>query len=203
MKKIVVFDFDKTLTYVDTILPFFKFCAKKDIKYPFKLGSYYALMVLAKFGYISNFKLKDIGIKLFLKNLDKNKFERLSKDFKNHVKLNTLYYETDFSDKNIQYYIISASFENYLKHFFPSNVKIIGSKIKFENNKPVGLLFNCYKQAKLKALKKEGINQIDIFYTDSFSDYPLAKISDKVVIVDKDKKFMCRDFEEFKRYFKK
>ena len=72
MKKIVVYDFDKTLTYKDTLFGFFKFATKKNILYPYKLSIYVLYMILTKSNFITNSKLKDIGIKLFLTNLDIN-----------------------------------------------------------------------------------------------------------------------------------
>ncbi len=202
MKKIVVLDFDKTLTYKDTIFPFFKYATKKNVSYPFKLGIYLGLMVLSKSGLISNFRLKDLGIKIFLKNLNKTQLEEKFLKFRNEIKMNKIFYKFNFNEENTIYYVVTASFEDYVKYFFPKNVKVIGSKIKFEKGHPVGLYFNSYKEAKLKALKKEKVNKIDIFYTDSFSDYPLAKISDKIVIVKGEKEIECNDFNSFMRFFK-
>jgi len=47
---IVVYDFDKTLTYKDTLFGFFLEFSKN----PLKIVSYISLMILAKFGFISN-----------------------------------------------------------------------------------------------------------------------------------------------------
>lgn len=201
-KKIIVFDFDKTLTYQDTILPFFRFIAQKNVYYPFKVGIYYFFMILNKLNLISNFTLKDIGIKLFLKGIDKEQIEKKSIEFSKKIKFNNLFKRLSFNENNYKYFVITASFEDYVKPIFPKNVKVIGSKIKYINNTPVGLLFNCYGEEKLYSLKSLNINEIDILYTDSLSDLYLAKIAKKIYIVKKDKIFLCNGVEEFIRFFK-
>jgi len=63
MKEIIVYDFDKTLTYKDTLYGFFKAVANRDIFYFPKLFIYISFMVFAKLGLISNTTLKEYGIK--------------------------------------------------------------------------------------------------------------------------------------------
>ena len=100
-------------------------------------------------------------------------------------------------------YIVSASFEVYLKKIFPDNVVIIGSQIGYSSLVVNGLKYNCYKGEKAKALSKKGVYRIDEFYTDSYRDFSLAKISDKVIIVDGDELIECYDINNFEAFFKK
>jgi len=196
---IIVYDFDKTLTYTDTLFSFFRHCSKKDIFYILKLIAYFCIMLTTKFKFTSNNTLKQVGIRLFLYNKTRMEIQKLSKLFSSKIKFNRLYKELDF-DKSNEYYVISASFVEYLVPLFPKNVKVIGSKLLYHDDLVKGLKFNCYKENKLRNLN---LDKIDIFYTDSLSDYPLAKISKKTYIVDEDKMTLCIGIDKFLEYFNK
>jgi len=202
MKKIIVFDFDKTLTYKDTLFGFFRFAAKKDLLYTCKIFLYILFMILAKFSFISNGKLKDIGIKLFLKDLNRNILNEKFHTYHNLIEFNKVYNNLKYEDGN-EYYIISASFEDYLRPIFPGFVTILGTKLKYYKDRAHALEFNCYKENKAKVIKDLNVQKIDVLYTDSYSDYPLAKISKQIVIVSSDKEIVCNNINEFKGYFKK
>ena len=82
--------------------------------------------------------------------------------------------------------ISSAAPQNYLSLFFHQNYPnhrflIIGSEV--EN----GLLNDNFKNQKLENLINKGFlkrgDEIDVLFTDSEDDYPLATISDKIVLV--------------------
>lgn len=190
--KIVVFDFDKTLTCKDTVLGFFMNCGRKSRLFPFKLAIYFLLMTLARLNIISNFRLKDLGIKIFMKNLDMDKIEAIARKYSEHIRtrlLNKIY--TDEYQKYNGSYIVSASFYEYLKYLFPKE-RIIASMIDYQNGKPMGLLFNSYKGNKISKLRELNINSIDILYTDGKSDFSLVGNS-KTVFWVKGDKVMERD----------
>lgn len=200
--KIIVFDFDKTLTYRDTLLGFYICASRKNISLLFKLGFYSFIMVLAKINLISNDRLKDLGVSVFLKNKSREEIREIAISYKSKIKFNRLFREYDF-DKTKQVYIVSASFNFYLQELFPANVKIIGSEIQYSNNLVSGLKFNCYKGKKVEALANVGVHKISEFYTDSYSDFPLANISVKTVIVKGDKLYTCNSINDFKVFFSK
>lgn len=193
MSKIIVYDFDKTLTKKDTLFGFFRFNSKRNLSYIFKILIYIFLMVLTKFKIISNDRLKDLGIKLFLKNLTKEELDFKFENYGKTIEYNFLFKETNFETSD-DIYIISASFEEYLKPIFSKNIKIIGSKINIEKNQ---LEFNCYAENKILALNNQEINHIDIFYTDSISDLPLAKLAKKIMLIKNDKMIECNNIEDF------
>lgn len=201
MSKIVVYDFDKTLTKRDTLFGFFVFNEKYNISFFLKTFLYFCLMVLSKFKIISNFKLKDMGIKLFLKNLKKEDLNYKIKNYKEKIEYNFLYEKVDFSENNI--YIISASFEDYLREIFPKNINVIGSKLKIDSLGIKGLEFNCYGKNKVEILKEMGIDKIDIFYTDSMSDLPLVNISEETILIKDNNEIICNSSEEFIKEIKK
>jgi len=201
MKNIVVYDFDKTLTYKDTLLGFFRHAAPKNIFYPLKLTLYIAAMVGVKIKIISNSKLKDSGIKLFLKGMSEKEFEEKCQSYAKIIICNKVYQKLLQNETSC--HIVTASFETYVKALFPDSVKVTGSRILFEDGKAEGLLFNCYGTDKAEALHKAGINAIDIFYTDSFSDFPLVKMAKKSYIVKGDMLIECSSAEVFQNYFQK
>jgi len=202
MTKVIVFDFDKTLSYSDTLFGFFSSASTKNITYPFKVLIYLFTMVLAKFKFLSNSDLKHFGIILFLKGMNQNQLNSAALAYSKKIKLNTLYNEFDFLSKDT-IYIVSASFAVYLRPLFPSNVKVLGSKLLFKDERVIGLKENCFKAQKIEALLKEDIKIIDVTYTDSYSDFSLASISKKTIIVNGDKTHECENIEAFNSYFNK
>jgi len=202
MKKIIVYDFDKTLTYKDTLFGFFKFAAKKNIFYSFKLIVLYTSLVFSKFGLLNNRQLKNIGIQLFLKNLDAAELKKKFSNFHKTITYNKVFNDMKF-DENSTYYIVSASFQEYLSPIFSNPIHVVGSLIKYKNKKANCLEFNCFEEAKIQALNKLNVSKIDVLYTDSYSDLALAKIANKIIIVNGDETIICNNLQEFTQYFNK
>jgi len=194
---IVVYDFDKTLTYKDTLFGFFKSFSKN----PLKIILYFIAMVLAKFKVISNSALKKFGVFLFIRGKDKDEVQRVSKEYAKSIKTNKIYDEVETISQKNRVLIVSASFEDYLKELFSKRVQIVASKLEYKDNKVSSVLFNCYSKSKLEVLKQMGVLKIDRFFTDSYSDKALAEISQEIVIVNKDDTMVCKDIDEFKGYF--
>ena len=200
---IIVFDFDKTLTYRDTLLDFYIHVSKKDFKFPIKLSYYLGFMILFKLKIISNDYLKIKGFNLFLKGLEDNYIKNKAKNFASKIEFNDLYKTFNFNKKDKKIIIVSASYEIYLKYIFSKNVKVFGSKFVSFDGLASELSFNCYSTNKNFILKKNGLNLIRTFYTDSYNDKSLAEISHKVVLVNKDNLVECFSITDFNQYFKK
>lgn len=195
---IIVFDFDKTLTYRDTILDFFKFCCPKVSVFYSKLPLYIIAIILKKFNLMDNLKVKKIGVGLFLKGSDYNIIQERCKCFAKKIKLNKSVYDKFLQHKKDinDIYIISASFLDYLKYIFP-NENIIASELMYKKDRLISITNDCYGELKKKRLIDKKIYEIDIFYTDSMSDIPLVKISKKVIFVNKDNLIECNSNREF------
>jgi hypothetical protein len=196
MKKIIVYDFDKTLTCEDTLFGFFRFSSDKNIWYPFKIIIYVACMVLTKFNFISNESLKLAGVHIFLRKVDSNMLRLRSNFYHKKIEFNKIFKELNF-DQDIDYVVVSASFEDYLRPIFPNFVRIVGSKLDYSQVNGFFLKFNCYGENKVKALAMHNIACIDTLYTDSINDLPLAKISKRIILIRKDKKIYCNDLDDF------
>ena len=117
-KKIIVFDFDKTLTYKDTLLGYYIISAKKGFIPQIKFFSYFIIMVLCKLKLISNNQLKIIGFNLFIKGQNISNLELKAKKYALKIKFNKLFNEINFMNENTRTVIISASYEIYLKYIF-------------------------------------------------------------------------------------
>lgn len=199
MEKVIVFDFDDTLTTFDTIFPFFNFsCENNLLVKNTKILALYFLMFLYKAGIISNKTLKNFGIKLFIKGLDKSRLIEISEKFIKQLSYHNsvLAKLEEHLQKGEKIIISSASFEEYLNISLPDNESVVklSSKIKYINNKAISLEFNNYGAEKVNYFKNNGL-KIDTFYTDSYSDRFLAEIAEKTVIVKKD-----GTMETFNRY---
>ncbi len=200
--KIIVFDFDKTLSYSDTLFGFFSSAGKKNIAHPFKIVIYLFTMLLTKFKILSNTYLKNIGIILFLKGMNQTQLQSAALDYSKKIKMNNLYKEFDFLSRDTLY-VVSASFTNYLRPLFPNNVNVLGSEFLFKKDKIIGLSFNCFESIKAEILIDKGVNKIDLLYTDSYSDFSLASRSEKIIIINGDMLHVCDNIKEFNAYFGK
>ena len=200
---ILIFDFDKTLTYKDTLLGFYMHTSNKNFKFPIKLFYYVLHMILFKLKIISNDYLKIKGFNLFLKGLKVSYIENKAESYASKIDYNELYKTFNFNTKNKKIIIVSASYEVYLRYIFSKNVNIFGSKFISKNGLATDFTFNCYSKNKISILEKNDINSINTFYTDSYSDVSLAKNSKQVIIVNKDKLIRCKDINEFNLYFNK
>ena len=159
-----------------------------------KLLIYFFGMIFTKFKIINNLILKKLGVRLFLKNRNIEELNLIGVKYAKKIKFNNIF-KNEFG-KYESPIIVSASFKEYLKYIFPKN-HLIGSELKYENNIVKGVAVNCYSGLKLEMLNQFGIKKIDILYTDSLSDAPLAKIANEIVLVKGDKMVRCNSIKEF------
>lgn len=202
VKKVVVFDFDKTLTYRDTVLDYYVEIARKDDTFLFKLMVYISFMILFKLNLITNDYLKLKGFNLFIKGRTTEYLENRAKKFAKDIRFNNLYKSYNFSNEKERIIVISASYEIYLKYIFPSNVEIVGTTFYSRNGIAEGFKYNSFSVRKLLLLQSKGISAIACFYTDSYSDKCLAEISHEIFIVSQDQLVKCESIDDFNAYFK-
>lgn len=176
----IVFDFDKTLTYRDTTLAFF--ChGLNTIHRVICTFLYYVLALLVKMRFIKVLTLKSILLKWRFKSIDKGQWEKHCKGFAASIKTNSLYALTDWADNNLV--IISASFREVLQHLFPSNVKVMGTQVEISNG-TVTITNHLYEERKRRALEEQHIYFIDEFYTDSWHDSSVMGMAKKIYWVN-------------------
>lgn len=173
--KIIVFDFDRTLTNYDTLTTFFLFCIKKKPIKLILLPVYLLFKILAKLKILSIKKEKELSF-FILAPKDNSGFMEYCFLFSKSLKLNKIksIFDNEINLGN-RVIILSASPEQYLKHIFPF-VEVIGTTFNLKNSKIVSIDRHPYGKAKLLALHEIGVFEFDSFYYDSKSDEELLPI---------------------------
>lgn len=175
--KIIIFDFDGTLTKRDTLRPFATYIAKKyNLRH--KLLLFYACLVLHKLKWVSDKKLKESFLQLFVKtksveeveNIVNQFFEEVVQNIINNSVLNKLKNHVDSGDK---VYIASANFDFLLKPLIMKwNISgIISTETEQKNGYFTGEIVGntCKgenKLRKIKAVLGEGVLKNIIAYAD-------------------------------------
>ncbi|MBQ4129240.1 MAG: HAD-IB family phosphatase [Ruminococcus sp.] len=176
-----VYDFDNTIYKGDSTRDFYLFCLKKHKKILLLLPSlglealkYYVF----KIGNKTEFKEKMYA---FLKFCDT---QIDIKEFWDSHLCNIK--EWYLKQKNADDVIISASPQFLLKPLEEKlNITVIASDVDSKSGKYNGI--NCYYDEKVRRFFEIYPNgHIEYFYSDHYSDEPLAKIADKAFIVDGD-----------------
>ncbi len=182
----ILIDFDKTLTYRDTLLGFF-ITVCKTYKYKFIFFPFYFLsMILLKLKIINNDKFKQIGIYFFLKNISKKKYQKFSVEYSKKIKLNKLFYKLKkCNEKKI---IVTASFQEYVSQCVGNKFIVHGTKLNYNDNKIAGLKLNMYGNLKGNYITKYYKNSnFDSCYSDSLSDISIFKLAKNKYLVNNEK----------------
>jgi len=173
-----IYDFDKTIYDGDSSIDFFLYSMKKNKIIAFQLPIIAIYMIAYKLKIIEKEKLKSKFFK-FISYID---IEETLKEFwethKNKIKE---FYITNHKDTDI---IISASPEFIIKPISELyGFKLIGTKVNLYTGELIDK--NCHGEEKVKRLNKLGITECEEFYSDSYSDEPLALIAKHAYIVKK------------------
>jgi len=175
MKKLIVFDFDKTLSYDDSLMELF-YSEMRGWKY-FLRPYYIYLKVLSRFGLSSAKKEKEKMICLLFHSEEarfKAACERQAASFKLSPIIEILRHHIEKNDKVI---ILSASSIYFLNRVFKDmNVEIIGTTLFCANGKILNIARHPFYKEKLACLKNAGVEYIDDFYFDSKWDECLMPI---------------------------
>ncbi len=192
MRALNIYDFDKTIYDGDSTAGFIKYCAKRYIKaYITVIPTLWAFF-LYMLGIYSKTKFKEKMYK-FLKYVPD--IDNALEDYWNRNEKNILdYYKKQARENDI---IISASPEFLLKPICKRlGIKyLIASRVDRHSGKYTGQ--NCHGGEKVIRLRDEyGIEHCDSFYSDSFSDTPLAEIADSAYIVRKNNITPWNEYKE-------
>jgi len=193
----IVFDFDKTLTYRDTTLPFLAF-GLSPMQSMFCHILYYGLALLVKLKILDVLRLKQLMVKWRFKGFDDHAWKLHCKEFSAVIKTNTIYHQTNWVESDIV--VASASFKEVLLHLFPSSVLVIGSEVEIE--KKISITEHAMGEQKAELLRAQGIESFDRLYTDSLADLPLMKMASEVVWVKGDHQKLL-SHEKIKNWLKK
>ena len=201
MSRIVVYDFDKTLTSDDTLFGFFRHAAPKGVLYGPKLLLYIAAMAAAKWGIVENTRLKAWGVRLFLYGMEEERYLERSRSYARRIRCNDLCIRLRHEEEPEESLVVTASFVPYVSACMQEKMPVIGSDVQIEKGRVVALAYNCYGEEKARRLRAQGIERIARLYTDSYSDAALAKMAEEIYVVSDGHIEACPDFEAFRRYF--
>jgi hypothetical protein len=176
-----VFDFDKTLTYRDTTLPFLAF-GLSPMQSMFCHFLFYSLALMVKLKILEVLSLKQLMVKWRFKGFDDHAWKLHCKKFSAVIKTNAIYRQTNWDQSNLV--VASASFKEVLLHLFPSSVLVIGSEVEIE--KKIIITKHAMGEQKAELLRAEEIESFDRLYTDSLADLPLMKMAREVIWVKGD-----------------
>ena len=181
------YDFDNTIYDGESIVDFFLFCLKKDLKLLKYLPNIIILLIkyklnLVKIETITNF-VEKFSDNFFKDN--KTDYNQLAIEFwnKNSKKL-----KQEFLDNLKNDDLIITGCPNFLIEHIKNKLKtknIICTVFNFETKK---LEFLCFGENKVKIYKeKYQDKKINKFYTDSLADTPFMELSNEVYLVNKNK----------------
>jgi hypothetical protein len=182
MRKTIVFDFDKTLTYKDSLKELFR-QEMTGIKYPFRIV-YLLLAALSKIGFVSVRREKEIMIRLLFGS-DRSLFEKKCHNLSKIIKLSPIFkYVGKYLSVGDRVIILSASSIYLLEDIFKGeNVEIIGSTFYCENGKIKKIIQHPFGIEKYNLLVTKRITEVDEMFYDSHNDeclIPLCKKWNKV-----------------------
>lgn len=203
MKKLAIFDIDYTITKKETLMEFYKYIVKNDIKnikfLPRALfsGAMYGLKVY------DEKRVKESFLK-FIEGIDEKELAVLTKRFYDERLSSILYDDAVKMIKKLKkegymVILISASPEFYVKEFYAIEEVdiIIGTKFAFEGGKFIRQMDgkNCKGEEKVKrlyeVLKDKNIEadfENSYMFSDSLSDKPLLDLVGKPYLINYKKK---------------
>ena len=174
-----IYDFDKTIYDGDSTVAFIGYCAKRYKKTFITLLPTAWAFLLYSIDIYTKTQFKEIMYR-FLQYIPD--IDSALKDFWDTHEKNILdYYKKQMHPDDI---IISASPEFLLEPICRrlGIERLIASKVDKHTGKYEGE--NCWGEEKvLRLYEKYGVAECDNFYSDSYSDTPLANIADKAYIV--------------------
>ena len=153
-KKIVIFDFDGTLTTKDTLLVFIRFaCGSAAFVWGFL--RYSPQLVLMKLKLYQNWKAKEKIFAYFFRGWKETDFNQRCQEFavQHQHLLRSKVVETlrQAQQKDARVFIVSASLDNWVQPFFP-DVEVVGTQIEIRNDVLTGCFLtpNCYGPEKVR-----------------------------------------------------
>ncbi|NFO57155.1 HAD-IB family hydrolase [Clostridium botulinum] len=199
MKKIAIFDIDYTITKKETLMEFFKYYIKKDIRAIRFLprAIYCGGMYLLKF--YDEKMVKEKFLK-FIDGISEEELDKIVESFYTEKLSNLLYSDAMDMMKKLKVegydiYLISASPEFYINKFYSVKEvdRVIGTKFKFNDGKFLRQMdgINCKGEEKVRRLKevlKEEKIEVDFkesyMFSDSLSDKPLLDLVGKPYLIN-------------------
>ena len=181
MSKIIVYDFDSTLTYGDSMEELFN-SKMRGVKAGYRLY-YYFLKVLSKLKLSTVKREKEKMVKLLFHS-DERAFREAcaeqAKGYKFSPIMEILYKDVIEGNRVI---VLSASSEYFLKTVFDNKVEVLGTTFNSEDGKIKSIKQHPFYHNKVETLVGYGISIVDEAYFDSKWDdclKPMCRVWHKV-----------------------
>lgn len=180
---ITVFDFDGTLSYKDSMKSLFDE-QMTGIRSVYRIY-YYVLKVLAKLKITTVKFEKEQMLKLLFRS-EVSRFASASREQAGRFQLNPVFAKVqEHIDRADRVIVLSASSEYFLNVIFKDmNVEIIGTTLRLNGNRILGIDRHPFYHEKVERLKEIGITEVDEMYYDSKWDevlIPMCKEAHKVI----------------------
>lgn len=186
MRKVVVFDFDGTLTTKDTLLEFIRY-VRGTRALLLGLLKYAPLLVLMKLGLYPNGLAKQRVFAHFFCTMAATSFDyfcrRFARDKHHLLRPEGVKAVEQAQAEGAQVVIISASIDNWVQPFFPG-VKVLGTQLELRAQWLTGRFVtnNCYGQEKVNRLLElypDRENYYLVAYGDSRGDKEMLDFADE------------------------
>lgn len=203
-KMVAVFDFDGTLTKIDSYS--YLLGKVQTHRKVWRITLYNLIKPLFKSVGTSNDLLKVVSSTLILRGISKTFIEGVAEQFvRDGLICNNIFdILLDKLRSNYRVLIVSASPQFYIQKIIEyylaikcssavlPSLEVLGSRVLFDLTMGFQKFqYNLYRERKRQVLHSMGIDRLNILYTDSDDDYPLMEISDTV--------FMIKDCKSFER----
>jgi phosphatidylglycerophosphatase C len=188
LKIVAAFDFDKTITHQDTLLPFLLHLHPFHHK-AIRLIKLFPTLLLYKMGFMENHAAKEKLLKAFLKNHAYENLEKQAEIFSEHrlsqyIKTDALQRLRWHQGEGHQCILISAGLEIYLKPWAKTmNLEVSATRLHVHSGRVSGKIDgrNCYGQEKVnRLLERFGPKENFKLYAygDSAGDKELLALAD-------------------------
>jgi HAD superfamily hydrolase (TIGR01490 family) len=189
MKRLVLFDFDGTLTANDSFISFLH-TTNTPLKFISGFIILSPVLVLYKLRIIPNWKAKQIVIRFFYRGMKAEKFFQLCTDFSENsipllVKENAIKKLNEHLSAGDKVVIVTASLEPYMQAWCKrTGAELIGTRLDVSDGKITGNFAgeNCYgKEKAIRIREKYNLELFDkIFvYGDSRGDKEMLELADE------------------------
>lgn len=187
-KKLVLFDFDGTITTVDTMFLFTRFVVGTP-KFLFGMSVLAAPMVLHKLGFVSAQKAKELLLTYFFSGMTKTEFDQHGKNFslKNiprHVRPAAAEAINNYKSSGYRIIVVSASAENWMKDWCLNNgLEFLATRLEVVNERITGKIAgrNCNAEEKVSRIKEKVVDLADyseiIVYGDTSGDFAMLSLA--------------------------
>lgn len=186
---VAVFDFDGTITYVDSFLPFLRHVGG-FWEFWFKMVLLFPSLLLHATGAMTNWQAKEKFLTRFLKGKTREALEKPAADFAQWrlaglINPKAMEKVAWHREQGHRLLLLSASPELYLRHWTEANgfEKILGTRLAEDNDGFTGRIAgrNCHGEEKVVRLREElgELSDYEIYsYGDSRSDKVLLNLID-------------------------